>query len=242
MDTEFNPEEDKIFELMDTAAAHRQVIKELIARDKNHACVVMWSIANEAANHAPGADEYFEPLMELARKLDPKKRPLPLINILFSIPEYDRCTDLVDVISLNRYYGWYLHLGDLEKAAKDTYDELMKWHEKYPEKPVMYTEYGVDTISGLHANDNAPYTEEFQVEYYKMNHEVCDQVPHFVGEQLWNFADFQTKYDQLICIQGNKKGVFTRSRESKMVVGHLTERWNEIPNFNYLNCKIKLEK
>ena len=32
-----------------TAEAHQQVIRELIDRDKNHACVVMWSIANEAA-------------------------------------------------------------------------------------------------------------------------------------------------------------------------------------------------
>ncbi|MDQ0113670.1 beta-galactosidase/beta-glucuronidase [Paenibacillus harenae] len=30
-----------------THEAHREAIRELIARDKNHACVVMWSIANE---------------------------------------------------------------------------------------------------------------------------------------------------------------------------------------------------
>ena len=34
-----------------TAEAHQQVIRELIDRDKNHACVVMWSIANEAATY-----------------------------------------------------------------------------------------------------------------------------------------------------------------------------------------------
>ena len=34
-----------------TTEAHQQIIRELIARDKNHACVVMWSIANEAATH-----------------------------------------------------------------------------------------------------------------------------------------------------------------------------------------------
>ena len=47
---------------MNTTEAHQQVIRELIDRDKNHACVVMWSIANEAATYSKGSYEYFEPL------------------------------------------------------------------------------------------------------------------------------------------------------------------------------------
>lgn len=35
------------WETLNTHEAHRQVIRELIKRDKNYACVVMWSIANE---------------------------------------------------------------------------------------------------------------------------------------------------------------------------------------------------
>ena len=37
---------------LQTSEAHQQVIRELIDRDKNHACVVMWSIANEAATYS----------------------------------------------------------------------------------------------------------------------------------------------------------------------------------------------
>ena len=36
----------------------------------------MWSIANEAATYSKGSHEYFEPLFNLARELDPQKRPL----------------------------------------------------------------------------------------------------------------------------------------------------------------------
>ena len=36
---------------IDTHQAHQEVIEDLIARDKNHACVVMWSIANEPASN-----------------------------------------------------------------------------------------------------------------------------------------------------------------------------------------------
>ena len=34
---------------------HKEVIRDLISRDKNHACVVMWSIANEPDSAAEGA-------------------------------------------------------------------------------------------------------------------------------------------------------------------------------------------
>lgn len=34
-------------------------------------------------------------------------------------------------------------------------------------------------------------------------------------------------------VQGNKKGVFNRARQPKMVVRSLRDRWKAIPDFNY---------
>ncbi|WP_280174445.1 glycoside hydrolase family 2 TIM barrel-domain containing protein, partial [Escherichia coli] len=42
----------------ETQQAHLQAIKELIARDKNHPSVVMWSIANEPDTRPQSAREY----------------------------------------------------------------------------------------------------------------------------------------------------------------------------------------
>lgn len=224
--------EDNTWKELNTQKAHQQVIREMIDRDKNHACVVMWSIANEAANYSTGAKEYFEPLFKLARKLDPQKRPCTYVAIMMTTPEADKCTDLVDVIALNRYYGWYMQNGDLKTAEDKTRNELLEWQDRYPGKPIMYTEYGADTISGLHSVYDEPFSEEYQEDYYKMNSKVFDEIPNFVGEQLWNFADFQTKFG-INRVQGNKKGIFTRSREPKMVARYLSKRWNNIPNFDY---------
>ncbi|MCW0996245.1 beta-glucuronidase, partial [Streptococcus anginosus] len=44
--------------------------------------------------------------------------------------------------------------------------------------------------------------------------------------------DFQTKVG-VQRVQGNKKGIFNRAREPKMVVRLLKDRWQKIPNFNY---------
>lgn len=225
-------EKRNTWELMKTEEAHRQALREMIARDKNHACVVMWSVANEPASHQQGARAYFEPLVELTRELDPQKRPVTIVNILMATPDKDEVLDLVDVISLNRYYGWYVNMADLESAEAHLRKELAAWHGKLPEHPIMFTEYGADTVAGFHSMHGIPYTEEYQVEYYRMNHRVADELPYFIGEQVWNFADFETKIG-LIRVNGNKKGIFTRAREPKMVAQELRKRWISIPDFNY---------
>ena len=61
-----------------TKEQHVQVIRELIARDKNHPCVVMWSIANESASEEEGAHDYFQPLVEPHAISIHKNAPLPL--------------------------------------------------------------------------------------------------------------------------------------------------------------------
>lgn len=215
-----------------TQAAHRQAIEEMIDRDKNHACVVIWSIANEPATFIKGAHDYFEPMFKLARQLDVQKRPCTFINIMMATPDHDTCSDLADLLTLNRYYGWYVQTGNLKAAAKAEQTELDAWQSKYPDKPIMFTEFGADTIAGMHSAYNEPFSEEYQVAYYEMNAKVFDNTSNFVGEQLWNFADFQTKIG-INRIQGNKKGIFTRSREPKAAAAWLSKRWNNIPNFNY---------
>lgn len=110
--------------------------------------------------------------------------------------------------------------------------ELLEWTEKHPDKSIMYTKYGADTVAGMHSMKVTPFSEEFQEDYYEMNHRVFDEFDHFIGEQLWNFADFQTKLE-FNRIQGNKKEIFTHERQPKMAVRSIAKPWNNIPNFDY---------
>ncbi|MGI6076678.1 MAG: beta-glucuronidase [Fastidiosipilaceae bacterium] len=220
------------WEVMDTAEAHRQVLTELIERDKNHACVVMWSIANEAATSHPGAREYFEPLFNLAWELDPEKRPRTIVNIMVCPPEMANAEGLGEVLCLNRYQGWYAQTGDLAAGAAALRDELVRWEKLFPKMPIIFTEYGADTVAGLHAIDDIPFTEEYQVRFYHTYHKIFDEFESIIGEQLWNFADFETKVG-VNRVKGNKKGVFTRDREPKMSTHILRRRWLNIPDFNY---------
>ncbi|MDQ0916282.1 beta-glucuronidase [Paenibacillus sp. V4I5] len=220
------------WEVLKTQEVHQEVVRELIARDKNHPSVVMWCIANEPASEEDGAEEYFRPLIALAKELDPQKRPVTIVNIMMATPDRDKVAELVDVLCLNRYYGWYAFGGDFELAKIKLREELNSWCERCSGKPIMMTEYGADTIAGLHDVDPVMFTEEYQVEYLRANHEVFDEFEHFVGEQVWNFADFQTSQG-IIRVQGNKKGIFTRDRKPKYAAHELRRRWQSIPEFGY---------
>ncbi|MNP20301.1 Beta-glucuronidase [compost metagenome] len=208
------------------------MIRELIARDKNHPSVVMWNVANEPASEEEGAYEYFKPLIELMREVDPQQRPVTLVTHLGSTPDRDKIAELIDVLALNRYYGWYVDGGDLDSAKAKLRAELNGWLERCPNKPIMMTEYGADTVAGFHDVEPIMFTEEYQVEFYNANHEVFDDYNHFIGEQVWNFADFATSQG-IIRVQGNKKGIFTRDRKPKYAAHVLRKRWTGIPDYNY---------
>jgi beta-glucuronidase len=207
-------------------AALAQHVRELIARDKNHPSVVMWSLINEPASNEEGSREFFEPIVELARELDPT-RPLTYSVVLFATAENDKIADMFDVISLNRYFGWYITPGDLVTAEHYLRHELGTW-EKFG-KPIMVTEYGADTQPGAHSVWDAPWTEEYQAKFLDTYHRVFDEFPFFVGEQVWNFADFQTS-NGTHRVEGNKKGVFTRDRKPKAAAHELRRRWTSFAN------------
>lgn len=206
-------------------AAHAQVLRELVARDKNHPSVVMWSITNEPASNEEGAREYFEPLVQLTRELDPS-RPVTFVNVMMAQAGTDLVADLFDVICLNRYQGWYTQTGDLPAAELALEAELREWARLYG-KPLIMTEYGADTMPGLHSVWDQPWTEEYQTAMLDMFHRVHDRIPEVVGEQVWNFADFQTS-NGIFRVDGNRKGVFTRDRRPKAAAHALRARWTTL--------------
>lgn len=214
---------------------HADVIAEMIARDKNHACVVMWSIANESDTDTfpDSSYEYYKPLYDLAHECDPQNRPVTIVGLQNNYKK-DKTIPMTDVICLNRYYGWYIYGGDLNAAKQALSIELDYW--KTIGKPVMFTEYGADTVAGLHLTTPTMFTEEYQVNFLKTNHEVFDRNDFFIGEQVWNFADFAT-IQGTGRVDGNKKGIFTRDRKPKLAAHYLRNRWLSIPDFGYKNTK-----
>lgn len=199
---------------------HLQVIREMVARDKNHPCVVMWSVANEASTYEEGAYPYFKRVAEEVRKLDPE-RPVTLVQSGF--PKDCRVAQFFDVVCVNRYYSWYSDPGHLELVEFQLENELRGWHERF-NQPVLLSEYGADSIAGFHQDPPVMFSEDYQCEFLRRCHNVLDRLDFIVGEHVWNFADFATKQG-VTRIIGNRKGVFTRQRQPKAAAHLLRERW-----------------
>lgn len=226
-----NIKEDWYRDLSRTKEHHEEVIQELIHRDKNHPCVVMWSLANEpdTAARAQSAYDYFKPLYDLAHHCDPQDRPVTVVVCNNNYTE-DLVAPAMDVICMNRYYGWYIFPGNLDAAKQALTHEMEYWKAK--NKPVIITEYGADTVAGLHDASANMFTEEYQTAYYDASNQILDQYEFVRGEHPWNFADFAT-IQGVMRVDGNKKGLLTRDRRPKLAAHYFRKRWNEIPDFGY---------
>ena len=202
---------------------HAQVLRDMIARDRNHPSVIMWSLGNEPdTEHFPqSAYDYWKPLYDLAHELDTQNRPVTMVCCQNDYTK-DLITRTMDVVCINRYYGWYNLSGDLETAKYAFNIELDFWEAI--DKPLILSEYGADTVNGLHNVVPEMFSEEFQVEYYEAIHECLDARAFVAGEFPWNFADFNTQQGPMRS-GGNRKGLFTRDRKPKMAAHYFKRRW-----------------
>lgn len=197
----------------DLLEAHKNALTSLHRRDKNRPSVIMWSVANEALTTSPEAEAYFHAIANHIRFLD-SSRP---ITMAISAPhDADLAGQFMDVISFNRYNAWYFNSGRTDTITHNVIKEAQNWHKKY-NKPVLMTEYGADTIAGLHLSPEYIWSEEYQVNLLSKHFEAFDKLRNesfFIGEMIWNFADFNTA-QTFTRVGGNKKGIFTRDRQPK---------------------------
>jgi len=216
--------------------AHLKAIEELIARDKNHPSVIAWSLLNEPETVNEAAVPYFEKVFAAAHQFDPQKRPRTFALVMNSVPGKCKCYQFSDFLSLNRYYGWYVKGGyELVDAQKLFQQEMDAWADLHLNKPFIFSEYGADTLAAEHKLPSVMWSQEYQEEYLTMQHALFDSYDFIKGEQIWNFADFQTT-EGIMRVNGNKKGVFTRQRQPKAVAYFLKKRWEQLP-LNYKEMK-----
>lgn len=208
--------------------AHIRDTEEMIARDKNHPSVIAWSLFNEPETITAYAYDYFKEVFAAARTFDFQNRPMTGAFEKNSKPELCKCYPLCDFICLNRYYGWYISGGpEIEEAEELFRDEMERWKAKNLNVPFVFTEFGTDTMAGLHKLPSIMWSEEYQKEYLEMNFRVFDSYDFIQGELAWNFADFQTT-EGIMRVDGNHKGAFTRDRQPKAAALVFKNRWADV--------------
>ncbi len=212
-----------------TLGNHKRALTDLITRDRNHPSVIAWSIANEPGIWgeeeaiSPEADNYWHEIYTHVKKMD-TSRPVTL-PACAKWGLDDLSYKYSDFISINRYWGWYEIPGDIKKAGIMLEKELNQLFERY-KKPIMLTEFGADTVEGLHATYPQMFTEEYQTELTLRYFEIIEKLPFTIGEHIWNFADFRTaQHFRRVVL--NKKGIFNRQRDPKSAAFAIRKHWKK---------------
>uniref|UniRef100_A0A8V5GWG7 Beta-glucuronidase n=1 Tax=Melopsittacus undulatus TaxID=13146 RepID=A0A8V5GWG7_MELUD len=206
---------------------HLVVMEELIRRDKNRPSVVMWSVANEPASELAPAAHYFKTVIAHTKALDPSR---PVTYVTEAHYALDHGAPYVDVICVNSYFSWYHDPGHLEVIPLQLTAQFENWYKTY-QKPIIQSEYGADSVPGLHSDPPLMFSEEYQKAMLREYHSVFDKKrkEYVIGELIWNFADFMTNQGTTRVL-GNKKGIFTRQRQPKSAAFVLKERYWKIAN------------
>ena len=180
-------------------------LKEMILRDRNRAAVILWSIANETPV-SDARNSFLGGLAKKARELDDSRLITAALDTQSESQGKkmidDPLGDVVDVIGVNNYCGWY-------SGAPDSCSSI-KWGSNY-DKPMIMSEMGAGALQGYHGRTIDRWTEEYQDEVYKKNIEMMRGIEFLRGASPWILMDFRSPRRHLKKIQKdfNRKGLIS---------------------------------
>ena len=182
-------------------------LAELIARDRNRASVVIWSIGNENAD----SDERLAFMTGLARKARELDGTRPISAACLVDRERlliaDRLAEELDIIGINEYYGWYD--PDISKLPR-----LLE--NSGPRKPVVICEFGADARSGERGSVDDEWTEDYQARLYERQIEAFRRCGYIKGVSPWILYDFRCPRRLNRHQEGfNRKGLVDADRRTK---------------------------
>jgi beta-glucuronidase len=191
-------------------AKAEQQLDEEIETSRNHAAIILWSMANETPNNE-ARTRFITTLANHARELDPTR--LITAALLVRAEGHTKIVDdplgkALDVIGTNEYVGWY----EQTPEGADT----TEWRIDY-QKPLIMSEFGGGAKAGLHGADTERWTEEYQASIYRHQIGMLNRIPQLRGMSPWILMDFRSPTRNLAGIQDgfNRKGLISDQGQKK---------------------------
>ncbi len=186
------------------------MLNEMIRRDRNKASVIVWSVSNETPNN-PVRTEFLTNLANAARGLDATR---PIASALigpkpngFEMVQDDPLAKALDIVGQNEYVGWYL--------MKPEDADKVRW--TLPQKPILISEFGAEAKFGDHGGPDDRWAEEQQVNVFKHQFAMINNIPQVRGLVPWVLMDFRSPTRNIPRLQDgfNRKGLFSEKGEKK---------------------------
>jgi beta-glucuronidase len=203
-------------------AKAQQQLEEEINTYRDHASIILWSMANETPNN-PARTNFIESLSTRARALDPTR--LITAALLVRTQGNSKIVDdplghALDVIGINEYIGWY------EEHPESA--DVTQWQIDY-QKPLIVSEFGADAKAGLHGGDDQRWTEEYQANVFRHQLPMLNKIPQLRGMTPWILMDFRSPNRPLVGIQDefNRKGLISDQGVKKQAFSVLQKAYKD---------------
>jgi beta-galactosidase len=156
-------------------------LREMIQRDRNHPCIVVWGLCNEVDGKNPRTQQYARAVSAEARRLDPSRLQTYASNTLGSDPAADMAGEF-DFISTNEYYGSWAPGGPDEVEA-----HLDRIRKAFPGKPMVVSEYG-----WCECQPKIMPGDENRVDIINAHTGVFRKFPEVAGAIYFDYNDYRT--------------------------------------------------
>ena len=187
--------------------------RAMVERDRHHPSIIFWGLHNEIDTTCEAGYRVTEAFAEAVRALDGSR----LITYASDHDLDDRCFALADVVSINRYFGWYqdsyqhwpVHLAELKEKLR---------REGLADRPLLVSEFGAAGIKGDTGFESRKWSEQYQEELLSYLVDLFARDADLSGFYIWQFCDIRSARE----MEGNRarsfnnKGLVDEYRRPKL--------------------------
>ncbi len=152
----------------------RSMLREMVARDRNHPSVLAWGLGDGFDVAHPAARAAVEQLIRLARSID--SRPLYAATPPVST---DICTDLLDIAAVTV----------TARDVKEFRSQLSDWQTLHPDQPVVVASFGTEVQHANRRGYTDPLSQEAQARFYLQRFDVLKSLD-YDGGIIQSFNDW----------------------------------------------------
>jgi beta-galactosidase len=198
--------------------------EEMVKQQFNHPSLVLWSYMNEVMLRPPykntesaygpyckEVNRHARAIQDRITALDPSRPTMIAFHGNLKAYEDADLLEVPQIIGWNLYQGWYSDKPEQFGAF------LNRFHQKYPHKATLVSEYGADVDINIYSQQ--PERFDYSVEYGDYYHEVYLKTilstPFISGAAVWNLNDFYSEVRKNTVPHVNTKGITGLNRTPK---------------------------
>jgi beta-glucuronidase len=211
---------------------------EMIAVARNHPSVAIYSIGNECNTDNPEAEAFFRALTATIRAADPTR----LISYAALYGIVGPIADIVDVLGINSYWGWYdkiwggkglaptdseqCSVGSVQCSVEKEPIDLAPMRKMIDEvlakkrnQALLLTEFGADSVPGSYSASRDMWSENYHADLLREILALAKEYyPQIVGTFPFCFTDYRdpSKVHNGYWNELNLKGLVDYRRNKKL--------------------------